>query len=61
MYNAARWDACAVWVVDDAPWRPPKIRAAVRDSDGLNIAWIRPGQTEFVRTATGWQTVKCPG
>jgi len=58
-FNAAQWDGCAVWVVDDASWRPPKIRSAIRDSDGLGVAWIPRGTTETIRTANGPFPVTC--
>lgn len=61
MYNAANNGACGVWVVDDARWRPPKIKSATRASDGQGIAWISPGRTEMVKTATGSVRVTCPG
>lgn len=61
LYNAANNGACGVWVVDDASWRPPKIKSATRASDGQGIAWISPGRSEMVKTATGSVRVTCPG
>lgn len=34
-FNAANNNACAVWVVDGASWRPPKIRPP----SGFPTAW----------------------
>jgi len=59
-YNAALNEGCAVWVVDGASWRPPKIKPATNHSDGQNVAWISAGSTRYLRTATGYQAVTCP-
>ncbi len=58
-YNASINHACAVWVMDDASWRPPKIRSAVRVSDGVHVAYINPGETETIKTANGPFQVTC--
>ena len=61
MYLAANTGDCGVWVVDDASWRPPKIKPATDNSDGQPISAISPGRTDLVRTATGSVAVTCPG
>jgi len=59
MAAATRTDACGVWVVDRADWRPPKIKPA-RGDDKLDLAWIPMGASRMVKTATGSMRVSCP-
>lgn len=58
--NAANNDACGVWVVDRARWRPPVIKPATRPSDSLAIAWISRGESQRVESAEGSVQVSCP-
>jgi hypothetical protein len=50
---------CGLWVVDDASWRPPKIRAATNADTGLALTHILVGSTTNVKTATEPVPVTC--
>lgn len=59
--RAAASSACAVWVADDAWWRPSKIRPAKDYYNGLAVAWVSVGRPQIIRTADGWRRLSCPG
>lgn len=57
MYNATLRDACGLYVLDFAPWRGPKVRAATSMWDGQAIPWITLGRTAAIKTSTTGQGV----
>ena len=59
MSAATRENACGVWVVDRADWRPPKIEPAERP-DGIEVVWISVGEHQVVKTPQGSVQVSCP-
>jgi hypothetical protein len=59
MSAATRTDACGVWVMDRASWRPPKIRPA-EGPDGIEIVWINVGAQQVIKTHEGSVRVSCP-
>ena len=59
MAAATREDACGVWVVDRADWRPPKVRPA-EGPDSIEVVWISVGGHQLVKTAKGTVSVGCP-
>jgi hypothetical protein len=59
-YMTEHWrSTCGLWVVDEASWRPPKIRPAVDADTGLNVSGIGVGSTRNIKTSTGSIPVTC--
>lgn len=63
MYHSAIDGAtCGLWVVDDASWRPPKVRPATNYDTGSDISGVNRGRTVNVKSAynpAGYQPVTC--
>ncbi len=59
MDSAKRNQACGVWVVDRASWRPPKIEPA-EGPDSIEVVWINVGEQQVITTPHGSVKVSCP-
>jgi hypothetical protein len=60
---AVRFGGCGAFVLDDAPWRPTRVRPAVAWSSAAdnNMAHVSTGmgQTDQFKTKNGYQAMRC--
>lgn len=61
--NAIRWGGCGSFMIDDASWRGPRIRAAQswipREGRWSPHVWTSMNETDYFKTRTGSVALKC--